>query len=118
MRSPQPRRAPSRAAALLAAALLCLIAAPAAADLDSAKAAGQVGERIDGYVGLVDPGAPASVKALVDDVNGKRRQAYASIAEKNATSIEAVAARAGAKLVERAGTGEYVMYADGRWTKK
>ena len=44
----------------ISALVLILAAAPAlAADLDGAKAAGQVGERTDGYLGLVDESAPA-----------------------------------------------------------
>ena len=53
----------------ISALVLVLAAAPVlAADLDGAKAAGQVGERVDGYLGLVDANAPADVKALVERV--------------------------------------------------
>ena len=52
----------------VSALVLALAAAPVlAADLDGAKAAGQVGERVDGYLGLVDANAPADVKALVEE---------------------------------------------------
>jgi hypothetical protein len=89
-----------------------------AATLDGAKSAGQIGEGVDGYVHLVDQNAPADVKALVKDVNDKRRAKYASIAKKRAAPIEDVAALAGAKLVERAPAGEYVMDSSGKWRKK
>jgi uncharacterized protein YdbL (DUF1318 family) len=89
-----------------------------AATLDGAKAAGQIGESVDGYVHLVDKNAPADLKALVKNVNDKRRAKYASIAKKRGAPVEEVAALAGAKLVERAPAGEYVMDSNGRWRKK
>ena len=88
-------------------ALLLVGASPAgAATLDEAKAAGQVAEGPDGYVHLVDSGAPADVKALVKDVNTKRKAKYATIAKKRDLPIETVAVQAGAKLVERASPGQ------------
>jgi uncharacterized protein YdbL (DUF1318 family) len=96
-----------------------LVAPPAlAADLGGAKAAGQVGERPDGYVGLVESNAPAEVKALVEDVNRRRRAKYSEVAQKNGIPVEAVAARAGAKLTERVPAGQYVMDASGRWVRR
>jgi len=89
-----------------------------AASLDDAKAAGQIGEGVDGYVHLVDNNAPAAVKALVKDVNNKRREKYASIAKTRGVSVESVAALAGAKLVERTPAGQYVMDSNAKWRKK
>jgi uncharacterized protein len=89
-----------------------------AGPLDDAKAAGLVGERIDGYLGLVDSGAPADLKRLVDQINAERQAKYAEIAEKQGAPVKAVAQIAGEKLIGRAGTGEYVMGADGQWRQK
>jgi uncharacterized protein YdbL (DUF1318 family) len=89
-----------------------------AATLDGAKAAGQIGESVDGYVHLVDTNAPADVKALVKDVNDKRRAKYTSIAKERGVPVEDVAALAGAKLVKRAPAGEYVMDSNRKWRKK
>ncbi|MFB3118365.1 MAG: YdbL family protein, partial [Myxococcota bacterium] len=89
-----------------------------AATLDSAKSAGQIGESVDGYVHLVDENAPADVKALVKDVNNKRREKYQSIAKKRGAPVEDVATLAGAKLVERAPAGQYVMDSNAKWRKK
>lgn len=99
-------------------AVLALPAAGSGLDLDAAKSQGLVGEKVDGYVGIVvaDPTAP--VAALVKNVNTKRRSAYEAIAKKNGTAVDAVAALAGAKLIERAGRGEWVTDADGNWRKK
>jgi uncharacterized protein YdbL (DUF1318 family) len=108
--------------ASLALAAILLLAAPApslAADaLDAAKAAGHLGERSDGYLGVVSPSAPASAKALAESVNAKRRAHYAEIAKSNGTAVEAVAALAGAKLIERTPPGQFVMGADGAWKKR
>jgi uncharacterized protein YdbL (DUF1318 family) len=93
--------------------------APAQAGaLEDAKAAGQVGERIDGYLGVVGSSAPAAVVQLVEQVNAERRAKYAEIAQKQGAPIEGVAQIAGKKLIERAGPGEYVMGADGQWRRK
>jgi uncharacterized protein YdbL (DUF1318 family) len=86
--------------------------------LEDAKAAGLVGERIDGYLGVVDSGAPASVKSLVDQINAEREAAYARIAQKQGAPVAAVAQIAGKKLIERAPSGEYVMGAEGQWQRK
>ena len=99
--------------------LLCLTALPAAAQsLDEAKADGQVGERIDGYVGVVDANASGEVRALVDQVNAERKEKYAEIAAERGTSIQAVAQIAGQKLIARAPGGQYVLGANGQWRQK
>jgi uncharacterized protein len=98
---------------------LGLCAAPAlAASLGEAKAAGQVGEKIDGFLGVVDANAPADVRALVDQVNAERGAKYAEIAQKQGASIDAVAKIAGEKLIARTPAGQYVLGADGRWRMK
>jgi hypothetical protein len=106
------------AAALLASLCLSLAAAAQASPLDDAKARGLVGERADGYVGVVDASAPADVKLLVEDVNKRRAHEYEAIAKRNGTNATAVGALAGAKLVERAAPGQFVMDASGSWKKK
>jgi uncharacterized protein len=89
-----------------------------AGPLEDAKAEGLVGERIDGYVGVVDSGAPGSVKSLVDQINAEREAKYAEIAKKQGAPVAAVAQIAGTKLIQRAPKGEYVMGANGQWQKK
>jgi uncharacterized protein YdbL (DUF1318 family) len=89
-----------------------------AGPLEDAKAAGLVGERIDGYLGLVDSGAPAEVKRLVEQINAQREAKYAEIAGQQGAPAKAVAQIAGEKLINRAGGGEYVMGADGQWRQK
>ena len=104
---------------LLATLVLGFVAAPAlAAPLDDAKAAGYLGEQPDGYLGLVDPAAPAEVKRLMTDINDKRRTYYQGIAVKNGTSLEAVQALVGAKLIDQAPSGIHVKDSNGRWIRK
>lgn len=85
-------------------------------ELGAAKAAGQVGERPDGLLGVV-PGAPASAQALVDRVNAQRLERYRGIAQRNGTGVDAVQALAGKELIERTPAGQYV-FAGGRWVRK
>ena len=105
----------------LAFVLVASLALPATAsglDLDRAKSQGLVGEKADGYVGIVVAQSSAPVEALVKNINVKRRAAYEEIAKKNGTSVDAVALLAGAKLIERASSGEWVTDADGFWRQK
>jgi len=89
-----------------------------ALDLDAAKASGWIGERRDGYVGLVDPSASPDAQALVQQVNAERRLAYESVARQNGVPREQVEALAGQKLISRADPGTFVMDAAGRWIRK
>ena len=84
--------------------------------LDEARAAGRVGEMPTGYLGVVD-NDPA-VRALVDSVNIQRRDHYKAIAERENAPLAAVEQLAGARLIDRAGPGEYVMDVNGKWIRK
>ena len=108
-----------RSSALWFSTLFLLVALAAnAATLDDAKSAGQIGEGVDGYLHLVDKNAPGDVKALVKDVNNKRKAKYQDIAKTRGVSVENVASLAGAKLVERTSAGHYVMDSSGKLRKK
>lgn len=109
-------RSRTRIAVLIAAVLA--VALPAAAlDLDGAKARGLIGERPDGYVEVVDAGAPGEVRTLAQDVNAKRRVAYEKVARQNGAPVADVAKIAGKKLIDGAPSGTYVKI-DGGWVKK
>jgi uncharacterized protein len=103
---------------LAASPLGLLVRSALAQDLASAKREGLLGERIDGYVGVVRADAPANIRALADDINARRRQEYARIAEREGIEVQAVAQLAGERLIERAGRGEWVVGADGQWRQK
>src|SRR5262245_2642474 len=117
MRRCRPMRSATRLIGLLLAAVLLSAPIARADELDAAKAAGQVGERADGYLGVVGS-APPGVGNLVNDVNAKRKAKYGEIAKQNGTGADAVGALMGQKLIERAPSGQFVMGTDGRWVRK
>ncbi|MDP1945960.1 MAG: YdbL family protein [Nitrospirota bacterium] len=84
--------------------------------LDEAKSKGLVGEKSNGYVGLVSPGS-GEAQALANEVNQKRRQAYEEIAHRNGTSLNAVETLAGEKAVANTKPGNFVE-GSGGWVKK
>jgi uncharacterized protein YdbL (DUF1318 family) len=109
-----------------AAAGLCLLlmtsvfpAPAAAASLDEAKAAGYLGERPDGYVGLVRDDAPDWARQLANQINMQRRETYAEVAQQTpGTTVREVGIIAGSKLISRAPAGHYVMDEQAQWVIK
>ena len=81
---------------------------------DSARAAGQVGEMMDGYLGIV--GAPsAAVERMVKDINIKRRDVYAARAKASNATLEEYALTAGCLAISRTAPGEKYQAPDGSW---
>ena len=89
-----------------------------AATLEEAKASGLIGEKQDGYIGLVQTNAPADVVALVADVNAQRRQRYEQIARENGIDVGQVAKLAFTRAFETTLPGNFVESAPGQWTRK
>lgn len=80
----------------------------------AARASGQVGEKVDGYLGF--PTAPsAEVRRLADDINIKRKAVYAERAEANGATIEEYAFSAGCQAIARTVPGEKYQAPDGSW---
>ena len=105
--------------ALVAFAVPALVpAAAVAAELDTAKRAGLVGERPDGFVGLVRGDAPANVRSLVNTVNAERRAGYEDVARRTGASAREVGILAGRRLIGAAPPGTYVMTEAGQWIRK
>lgn len=102
---------------LTAVFVIAVIGNAIALDLEGAKKQGLVGERPNGYLGAVQADN-AAVKALIDDINNRRKSHYQGLADKNGTSLSAVEAVVGEKLISRAAPGEYVMTPGGQWVKK
>ena len=103
--------------AAMALLMSLLIGTPALAlELDAAKSQGLVGERADGYLGIVVESPSAEVKALVEDVNAKRRARYQQIASNNNIDLADVEARAGQRAIELTASGGWVFQA--RWQQK
>ena len=80
----------------------------------AARASGQVGEKLDGYLGFV--GTPsAAMRAMVDDLNIKRKAAYAAKAQANNATIEEYALSSGCQLILNTQSGEKYQAPDGTW---
>ena len=94
--------------------------ASAKAAVDSAKAAGVVGEQADGFLGVVNAGAASGdVKAAVAEINAGRRQLYAQAATQNGVSPTAAGASAFRTVVQgKLRPGDFYQDAGGAWVKK
>lgn len=96
---------------------LALVAVPALADNPayiSARAAGQVGEQVDGYLGF--PASPsAEVRRTAEDVNIKRRAIYAERAAANHSTVEEYAFTTACQLILKTRPGERYQAPDGSW---
>lgn len=110
----------TRATLAFSAAALAFtaFAAPALAQRDpayeAARSSGQVGEKPDGYLGVVGAGS-ATLKKMVDDLNIKRRALYASKAQAANATLEEYAMTAGCLAIARTVPGERYMTPQGSW---
>ncbi|MDA9918571.1 YdbL family protein [Erythrobacter sp.] len=99
-------------------AALTALAAPAQAQRDpaysAARSAGQVGEKTDGYLGIVG-GANPQLQRLVNDINIKRRAVYARKAQENNATLEEYALSAGCQAIARTSPGEKYQAPNGSW---
>ena len=80
----------------------------------AARAAGRIGEKPDGYLGVVGGGAPA-VQAMVDDLNIKRRAVYAERAQAQHATVEEYAFTTGCGLIAKTAPGEKYQAPGGAW---
>ncbi len=80
----------------------------------AARAAGQVGEKMDGYLGYVTSPAPA-LRAVVEDINIKRKAVYAEKAQANKATVEEYALTSGCLLIAQTKPGEKYQAPDGSW---
>lgn len=104
---------------LIAAALAVAgFAAPVLAQRDpayaAARASGKVGEKIDGYLGIVGSG-DGSLQAIVNDINIKRRAVYAEKAKAANATLDEYALTAGCQAILATSPGEKYQAPDGSW---
>ena len=110
----------TRSALALAAAAMAVsgLATPAFAQrdpaYDTARKAGTVGEKMDGYLAIVGAGN-AQLRAVVDDINIKRRAVYAEKAQAANATLEEYAFTAGCLAISRTAPGEKYQAPDGSW---
>ncbi len=98
--------------------LLLLMQNAWAIDIHDAKAQGLVGEANSGFVAAVQSPASAEARALIADVNGKRRTKFESTAQKTGTTVAQVANRFYEIAVQKTAPGHYFQDSSGRWQKK
>lgn len=105
---------------LIAAALGLAASTAALAQRDpayaAARAAGQVGEQPDGYLGIVG-GATPELRAIVNNINIQRKKAYTDGAANGAT-VEQFAFVSGCRLIAATQPGEMYQTPAGGWVKR
>ena len=89
-----------------------------AIDISDAKAQGLIGEAKTGYVAAVQTPPSAEVRALIADVNAKRKSSFQNTAKKTGTSVAQVANRFYEIAIQKTAAGNYYQDAGGRWRKK
>ena len=102
------------AAALVSAPLAFAPAAARSPAYQQARSAGLIGEQVDGYLGIVGS-ADAATRALVQDINNQRRQAYTQKAQQNGVTISDWAFTSGCSLISKTVPGEKYEAPDGSW---
>ncbi|MBB3346670.1 hypothetical protein FHY02_001108 [Sphingomonas sp. BK069] len=80
----------------------------------AARAAGQVGEQPDGYLGVVGGGS-AELRALVSNINIQRKAAYTQKAQASGATVEQLAFTSGCNLIAQTQPGEKYKAPDGSW---
>lgn len=98
--------------------LLMLLQNAWAIDIRDAKAQGLVGEANTGYLAAVQTPASAEVRALIQEVNAKRKQEFERTANKTGVTVPQVAYRFYELAVQRTAPGHYYQDTSGRWQKK
>jgi len=104
---------------MIATMLLCIFMPSVwAIELADAKAQGLVGEANNGYIAVVKQPASADVKALVNEVNTKRKALFQRAANKTGISTSQVSDRSYELAVEKTARGHYYQNTAGDWVKK
>lgn len=103
---------------IAAVGLLLLLQNAWAIDIRDAKEQGLVGEANTGYIVALQSPASAEVRALVSDVNGKRKAQFEETAEKTGITVAKVAFRFYELAVQRTASGHYYQEINGNWKKK
>ncbi len=83
----------------------------------AARAAGQVGEQPDGYLGVVGGGS-ADLRALVSSINIQRKAAYTQKAQASGATVEQLAFTSGCNLIAQTNPGEKYRTPDGGWATR
>ena len=88
------------------------------AAVDAAKAAGQVGEQGDGYLGFVTPSTDPMLAAALAAINAGREQVYRDIAGKTNVTPAAAGQATAEQLFSRLPPGQFFRPLNGNWSRK
>lgn len=80
----------------------------------AARATGQVGEMMNGYLGIVGAGA-AGLRHTVEDINIRRKAVYVEKAQAQHATLEEYAFTSGCVLILHTEPGEKYQAPDGSW---
>ncbi|UVO51707.1 YdbL family protein [Sphingomonas sp. SUN019] len=83
----------------------------------AARAAGQVGEQPDGYLGVVG-GGNAELRAIVSNINIQRKSAYTQKAQASGATVEQLAFTSGCNLIAQTSAGEKYKTPGGTWATR
>ena len=85
----------------------------------AAKARGEVGEQINGYLGIVEGASPSDVvKNAVREINIARKAVYTEAADGSGQPASVFATLTGEKQIKKAASGHFVRDASGAWKRK
>jgi uncharacterized protein len=103
---------------VLVAGAASVVYAQATSLVSAAMADGSVGEQADGYLGFRTTPSSA-LRAEVDAINIKRREAYTKLAAQRGVTVKDVAATVGCEtLTARVAQGRAYLLPDGVWRVK
>ncbi len=104
---------------LLIGAALALLAGPGQAQdaVISARASGIIGERYDGYLGVVGTLTP-SLRSQVAAINIKRRALFSDLAARRGVSAQDVGVAAACALLARVAVGEAYLLSESNWRRR
>ena len=85
--------------------------------LDAPRAAGQVGERYDGFA-VARGAVPSNVAALIEQVNAERSAVYADRAKREGVPVEAIGKIYAGEIIKSAPAGTWFLSENGQWTRK
>ncbi|MBW8785589.1 MAG: YdbL family protein [Novosphingobium sp.] len=81
---------------------------------NAARTDGKVGEKMNGYLGIVGAATP-ELRGMVDDINIKRKAVYAERAQAQHATVEEYAFTSGCQLILQTSPGEKYQAPDGSW---
>ncbi|MGN6375946.1 MAG: YdbL family protein [Sphingomonas sp.] len=79
-----------------------------------ARSQGLIGEKPDGYLGIVGSGTP-ELQKIVNDINIQRRAAYTKAAAAQGATVEDFAFTSACNLIANESAGEKYMTPGGQW---